>query len=165
MSIADLIVLGGCAAIEKAAKDAGINVKVPFIPGRMDASQEQVEVEFYEKIEPFADGFRNYFKYPETINEQDVYTTPEYFLVDKAQLLQLTVPEMTVLLGGLKVLGAVYRYEKYGVLTDKPETLTNDFFVNLLDMNTEWRQAQEQLSLFHIHNTSSQPLFYLSHFR
>ena len=147
-SIADLIVLGGCAAIEKAASDAGINVKVPFIPGRVDASQEQVEVEFHKKIEPFADGFRNYFKYPETIDEGDVYTTPEYFLVDKAQLLQLAVPEMVVLLGGLRALGAVYSYERYGVLTDKPETLTNDFFVNLLDMNTEWRQADDYRYIF-----------------
>ena len=143
VSIADLIVLGGCAAIEKAAMNAGMDIKVPFTPGRVDATQDQVEVEFYERIEPFADGFRNYFRYPETINENDIYTTPEYFLVDKANLLTLTVPEMVVLVGGLRVLGAVFGYEKYGVLTDKPETLTNDFFVNLLDMNIEWRAADK----------------------
>ncbi len=148
VSIADLIVIGGCAAIEKAAAKAGANVKVPFTPGRVDASQEHVDVEFYEKIEPFADGFRNYFKDPSSIDEKDVYTTPEYFLVDKAHLLKLTVPEMVVLVGGLRVLGAVYKYSGYGVLTEKPETLTNDFFVNLLDMETEWKQADEHRYIF-----------------
>jgi len=148
VSIADLIVLGGCAAIEAAAKKAGFNVKVPFTPGRVDATQEQVEVEFYKEIEPFADGFRNYFKHPEMINEEDVYTTPEYFLVDKAQLLKLTVPELVVLIGGLRVLGATYKYEKHGVLTDTPEVLTNDFFVNLLDMEVEWKQADDHRYLF-----------------
>ncbi len=148
VSIADLIVLGGCAAVEKAAKDAGVDVKVPFTAGRVDATQEQVEVEFYKRIEPFADGFRNYFKYPETINEEDIYTTAEYFLIDKAHLLTLSVPEMVVLIGGLRVLGAVYRYERYGVFTNEPEILTNDFFVNLLDMNTEWRQADEYRYIF-----------------
>jgi len=141
VSIADLIVLGGCAAIEEAAGKAGFNIKVPFTPGRIDATQDQVEVEFYKGIEPFADGFRNYFRDPSRINEMDIYTTPEYFLVDKAQLLRLTVPEMCVLIGGLRVLGAVYKYEKYGVLTDRPGSLTNDFFVNLLDINIEWMQA------------------------
>ena len=141
ISIADLIVLGGCAAIEEAARNAGFDIKAPFTPGRVDATQDQVEVEFYKETEPFADGFRNYFKDPSRINEMDIYTTPEYFLVDKAQLLRLTVPEMCVLIGGLRVLGAVYKYEKYGILTDRPGSLTNDFFVNLLDMNIEWMQA------------------------
>ncbi len=151
-SIADLIVLGGCAAIEKAARNAGLDVKVPFTSGRVDASQDQVEVGFYEMIEPFADGFRNYFRNSDTIDAGSVYTTPEYFLVDKAQLLNLTVPELVVLIGGLRVLGAVYKYEKYGVLTDKPETLTNDFFVNLLDMGVEWRQADNHCYLFEGHD-------------
>jgi len=148
VSIADLIVLGGCAAIEKAVSKAGIDVKVPFTPGRVDASQEQIEVEFYKNIEPFADGFRNYFRDPGTINEKDVYTTPEYFLVDKAHLLKLTVPEMVVLIGGLRVLEAVYKYDKRGVLTNKPQTLTNDFFVNLLGMEVEWKRAHEYRNLF-----------------
>ena len=148
VSIADLIVLGGCAAIEKAVSKAGIDVKVPFTPGRVDASQEQIEVEFYKNIEPFADGFRNYFRDPGTINEKDVYTTPEYFLVDKAHLLKLTVPEMVVLIGGLRVLEAVYKYDKHGVLTNKPQTLTNDFFVNLLGMEVEWKRAHEYRNLF-----------------
>jgi catalase-peroxidase len=148
VSIADLIVLGGCAAIERATSKAGINVKVPFTPGRVDATQDQIEVEFYKEIAPFADGFRNYFKDPSTIDEGDVYTTPEYFLIDKAHLLGLTVPEMVVLIGGLRVLGVIYRYEGYGVLTEKPENLTNDFFINLLDMGTEWKQADEHRYLF-----------------
>ena len=148
VSIADLIVLGGCAAIEKAVSKAGIDVKAPFTPGRVDASQEQIEVEFYKNIEPFADGFRNYFRDPGTINEKDVYTTPEYFLVDKAHLLKLTVPEMVVLIGGLRVLEAVYKYDKHGVLTNKPQTLTNDFFVNLLGMEVEWKRAHEYRNLF-----------------
>jgi catalase-peroxidase len=148
VSLADLIVLGGCAALEAAAQKAGFNVQVPFTPGRVDASQEQVDVEFYKEIEPFADGFRNYFRDPADINEGDVYTTPEYFLVDKAQLLTLTVPELVVLVGGLRVLGATYRYEKYGVLTDHPGTLTNDFFVNLLSMDIEWVPADDYRYLF-----------------
>lgn len=148
VSIADLIILGGCAAIEVAAKKAGFDVRVPFTPGRVDASQEHVEVEFYKKIEPFADGFRNYFRYPAMIDESDIYTTPEYFLVDKANLLRLTVPEMVVLVGGLRVLGAVYRYEDYGVLTETRGVLTNDFFVNLMDMGIEWKQADEHRYLF-----------------
>ncbi len=146
ISIADLIILGGCAAIEKAAKKAGFNVKVPFTPGRVDATQDQVEVEFYKRIEPFADGFRNYFKNPEKLDEKDVYTTPEYFLVDKAQLLTLTVPEMVALIGGLRVLKAVYK--NHGVLTNSPEKLTNDYFVNLLDMGIEWKQADEYRYFF-----------------
>ncbi|WP_028843978.1 catalase/peroxidase HPI [Pseudothermotoga elfii] len=148
VSIADLIVLGGCAAIEFAAKKAGFDVRVPFIPGRVDALQDQVEEEFYREIEPFADGFRNYFKDPYKIDESDISTTPEYFLIDKAQLLKLTVPELAVIVGGLRVLGAVYSYKNYGVLTHTVGTLTNDFFVNLLDMNIEWKQIDEHRYLF-----------------
>jgi len=148
VSIADLIILGGCAAIEEAAKKAGFNVKVPFIPGRVDATQDQVEVEFYKEIEPFADGFRNYFRDPAGFDGEDIYTAPEYFLVNKAQLLRLTVPEMAVLVGGLRVLGAVYRHQMQGVLTDTPGVLTNDFFVNLLDMGVEWRQTDGNHYLF-----------------
>ncbi|MBO0733699.1 MAG: catalase-peroxidase, partial [Methylocapsa sp.] len=135
VSLADLIVLGGCAAIEKAAKDAGIEVKVPFTPGRMDASQEQTDAESFAPLEPRADGFRNYF-----CGKQQ-FMTPEEALVDRAQLLTLTGPEMTVLVGGLRVLGANTGGSKHGVFTNKPGTLTNDFFVNLLDMDTQWRPA------------------------
>lgn len=134
-----MIILGGYAAIEEAARKAGIDIKTDFKPGRVDAIENQIEVDFYKAIEPFADGFRNYFKNPESIDEDDIYTTPEYFLVDKANLLKLTVPEMVALVGGLMVLGATYQYDKAGVLTENPETLTNDFFVNILDMNIEWR--------------------------
>lgn len=155
VSISDLIILGGCAAIEEAAKKAGFNVRVPFTPGRVDATQDQVEVEFYKEIEPFADGFRNYFKNPAGFDENDVYTTPEYFLVDKANLLTLTVPEMVVLVGGLRVLGAIYKYQDHGVLTDTPEVLTNDFFVNLLDMKIEWKPADEHRYLFEGYNRES----------
>jgi catalase-peroxidase len=132
VSLADLIVLGGCAAVEKAAKDAGINVKAPFTPGRMDASQEQTDVESFAPLEPRADGFRNY------ISGKRQFMAPEEALVDRAQLLTLTAPEMTVLVGGLRVLGANAGGSKHGVFTKKPETLTNDFFVNLLDMSTQW---------------------------
>lgn len=142
VSIADLIVLGGCAAVELAAKNAGFNVSVPFIPGRVDAMQEQTDIAFYAAMEPFADGFRNYIKDPAKLEA-------EYMLVDKAQLLTLTVPEMTVLIGGLRVLGANYGYTNYGVFTDNQGVLTNDFFVNLLDMSTEWRTADEHSYLFH----------------
>ena len=132
VSLADLIVLGGCAAIEKAAKAAGVEAKVPFAPGRMDASQEQTDPESFAPLEPVADGFRNYIKANPPLS-------PEELLVDKAQLLKLTAPEMTVLVGGLRVLGANYGQSKHGVLTKRPETLTNDFFVNLLDMGTQWQ--------------------------
>ena len=148
VSIADLIVLGGCAAIEVAAQKAGFDVVVPFSPGRVDARQKDVEVEFYKAIEPFADGFRNYFKDPSKFDESDVYTTPEYFLIDKAQLLTLTVSEMVVLVGGLRVLGATYQYTNHGVLTETLGTLTNDFFVNLLDMGTEWKAVDDHRYLF-----------------
>jgi len=131
VSLADLIVLAGCAAVSKAAKDAGYNVKVPFKPGRMDASQEQTDVESFTPLEPMADGFRNYSNGAKRLS-------PEEFLVDRAQLLTLTAPEMTVLVGGLRVLGANAGNSQHGVFTKKPETLTNDFFVNLLDMSTEW---------------------------
>jgi catalase-peroxidase len=135
ISLADLIVLGGCAAVEKAAKDAGQEVKVPFAPGRMDALQEQTDVESFAPLEPRADGFRNY------IGSKRQYMRPEEALVDRAQLLTLTGPEMTVLVGGLRVLGANVGNSKHGVFTKQPEKLTNDFFVNLLDMGTEWQPA------------------------
>ncbi len=132
VSLADLIVLGGCAAIEKAAKAAGHNVKVPFTPGRMDASQEQTDVESFAPLEPAADGFRNYLSGKQHLPAEEL-------LVDRAQLLKLTAPEMTALVGGLRVLGANHGNSKHGVFTKRPETLTNDFFVNLLDMGTEWQ--------------------------
>jgi catalase-peroxidase len=133
VSLADLIVLGGVAAVEEAARRAGFQVEVPFYPGRTDASQDQTEVEFYQHLEPIADGFRNYVKAGyETLPSERV-------LVDKAHLLALTVPEMVVLIGGLRALGATYRGEPHGVLTERPGVLTNDFFVNLLDMSVEWR--------------------------
>jgi catalase-peroxidase len=135
VSLADLIVLGGSAAVEKAAKDAGVDVKIPFTPGRMDASQEQTDVDSFAPLEPRADGFRNY------LGSKHQFMLPEEALVDRAQLLRLTAPEMTVLVGGLRVLGANVGKSKHGVFTEKPETLTNDFFVNLLDMRTEWQPA------------------------
>ncbi len=139
VSLADLIVLGGAAAVEKAAKDAGVNVKVPFTPGRMDASQEQTDVESFAPLEPRTDGFRNY------ISGKRQFMMPEEALVDRAQLLRLTAPEMTVLIGGLRVLGANAGNSKHGVFTKKPETLTNDFFVNLLDMSTQWQAAGDNV--------------------
>jgi catalase-peroxidase len=135
VSLADLIVLGGDAAIEKAAKAAGHDVKVPFTPGRMDASQDQTDVQSFAPLEPLADGFRNYLR------DGHQFMAPEEALVDRAQLLRLTGPEMTVLVGGLRVLGATAGNSKHGVFTKKPETLTNDFFVNLLDMHTQWQPA------------------------
>jgi catalase-peroxidase len=136
VSMADLIVLGGVATVEKAAKGAGVNVKVPFTPGRMDASQEQTDVESFAPLEPRADGFRNY------INSRKIqFMQPEEALLDRAALLRLTAPEMTVLVGGLRVLGADAGVSKHGVFTKKPGTLTNDFFVNLLDMSTQWSPA------------------------
>ena len=132
ISLADLIVLAGCAAVEKAAKAAAHDVKVPFTAGRMDASQEQTDIDSFEPLEPMADGFRNYFRASQGLS-------PEERLVDRAQLLKLTAPEMTVLVGGLRVLGANAGKSTHGVLTKRPETLTNDFFVNLLDMNTQWQ--------------------------
>ena len=134
VSMADLIVLGGCAAIEKAAKDAGTDVKAPFTPGRMDASQEQTDAASFAPLEPIADGFRNYRR-----GEQ--FMAPEEALVDRAQLLRLSGPEMTVLVGGLRVLGANAGGSTHGVFTHRPGALTNDFFVNLLDMGLEWKAA------------------------
>jgi catalase-peroxidase len=136
VSLADLIVLGGCAAVEKAAKAAGYDVKVPFAPGRMDASQEQTDITSFEPLEPQADGFRNYIGGKARLPAEEM-------LVDKAQLLTLTAPEMTVLVGGQRVLGANTGKSKHGVFTQKVGALTNDFFVNLLDMRTAWQPAAE----------------------
>ncbi|WP_042460735.1 catalase/peroxidase HPI [Neobacillus dielmonensis] len=135
VSIADLIVLGGCAAIEKAAQDAGFDVTVPFAPGRGDATQEQTDAESFDVLEPVADGFRNYQK-------QQYSVSPEELLVDKAQLLNLTAPEMTVLIGGMRVLGTNYGGTQHGVFTEHVGTLTNDFFVNLLDMGVQWKPVE-----------------------
>jgi catalase-peroxidase len=141
LSIADLIVLGGCAGIEQAARNAGESINVPFTPGRMDASQEQTDVESFAVLEPLADGFRNYQKAPSA-------TAAEALLLDKAQLLTLTAPEMTVLIGGLRVLNANAGQTKHGVFTKKPEALTNDFFKNLLDMSTQWTATSEAKDLY-----------------
>ncbi|MDV3220188.1 catalase/peroxidase HPI [Intrasporangium sp.] len=135
VSLADLIVLGGCAAIEQAARNAGHGITVPFTPGRTDATQEQTDVESFEVLEPKADGFRSYLRSGEKL-------PPETLLLDRANLLRLTAPEMTVLVGGMRALGANVGGTPYGVLTDRPGTLTNDFFVNLLDMSTEWRTSE-----------------------
>ena len=132
VSLADLIVLGGCAAVEKAAKDAGHDVKVPFSPGRTDATPEQTDADSFAVLEPTVDGFRNYF------GKSDG-RSPEQMLIDRAQMLTLTAPEMTVLVGGLRALNANTKRSPLGVFTDRPETLTNDFFVHLLDMGTEWK--------------------------
>ena len=141
VSLADLIVLGGGAAIEKAAKAAGLDIKVPFTPGRMDASQENTEVDFFKALELTDDAFRNYRR-----GEQ--LMAPEEAMVDRAQLLTLTAPEMTVLVGGLRVLGANAKQSPHGVFTKNPGTLTNDFFVNLLDMATEWRPVEGEQGLY-----------------
>jgi catalase-peroxidase len=141
VSLADLIVLGGCAAVEQAAKNAGHNVTVPFAPGRTDASQEQTDVEAFEVLEPRFDGFRNYL-HP----EQEV--PPEELLVERAFMLNLTPPEMTVLVGGMRALGVNSGQTKHGVLTDRPGTLTNDFFVNLLDMGTEWKPSSSAANVY-----------------
>lgn len=135
VSMADLIVLGGCAAVEKAAKDAGHDVTVPFTPGRTDATDAMTDVESFSVLEPQADGFRNYF------NGQKAGVTPEEMLVDKAQLMSLNAPEMTAVFGGLRALGANYDGSSHGVLTNRPGVLTNDYFVNLLDLETEWTSA------------------------
>ena len=141
VSLADLIVLAGCAAVESAAKDAGHKIEVPFTPGRMDASQEQTDVESFSVMEPEADGFRNYSKKAYTVSAEEM-------LVDKAQLLTLSAPEMTVLVGGIRVLGANYDQSKHGVFTNQVGKLTNDFFVNLLDMNTKWNPASDKGEAF-----------------
>jgi catalase-peroxidase len=151
VSLADLIVLGGCAAIEKAAKSAGHDVTVPFTPGRMDASQDQTDVDSFAPLQPVADGFRNYYRSKHLMS-------PEEALVDKAQLLMLTAPEMTVLVGGLRVLGANAGQSKHGVLTRRPETLSNDFFVNLLDMSTQWQPAAGSENLYEGRDTKTNNL-------
>lgn len=141
VSLADLIVLAGCAGVEKAAKDGGVDVKLPFLPGRMDASQEQTDVDSFKFLEPAADGFRNYLKTKFSVATEEL-------LVDKAQLLTLTPPEMTVLVGGMRVLNTNWDNSKHGVFTGKPEVLTNDFFVNLLDMATIWKPVSEDKEVF-----------------
>ena len=141
VSLADVIVLGGCAGIEKAAKNAGQDVKVPFSPGRTDASQDQTDIHSFGLLEPKADGFRNYLKTKYTISAEEM-------LIDRAQLMKLTAPEMTVLVGGMRVLSTNFDKSKHGVFTKKPETLTNDFFVNLLDMSTTWKEVSKEEDLF-----------------
>jgi len=141
VSLADMIVLGGCAAIEQAASDAGHKVKVPFKPGRTDATQRQTDADSFAVLEPMADGFRNYEKKKYSVGAEEL-------LVDKAQLLSLTAPEMTALVGGMRVLNANFNQSKHGVFTEQPETLTNDFFVNLLDMNTEWKPTSRNEDVF-----------------
>ncbi len=148
VSLADLIVLGGCAAIEKAAKDAGHKVTVPFTPGRTDAAEGQTDAESFAVLEPVSDGFRNY-------QQADFTVSPEELLVDKAQLLTLTAPEMTVLVGGLRVLGANHGGSQHGVFTDRLGTLTNDFFVNLLDMGTEWKTTSTKEDVFEGRDSAS----------
>jgi catalase-peroxidase len=141
VSLADLIVLSACAAIEQAAKNAGHDVTVPFTPGRTDASQEQTDVDSFAVLEPVADGFRNYQKAAYSVSAEEL-------LVDKAQLMTLTAPEMTVLVGGMRVLGANHGQSPHGVFTNRPGTLTNDFFVNLLDMGTEWKATSDARDMF-----------------
>ena len=141
VSLADIIVLGGCAGIEQAAKNAGHDVAVPFTPGRTDASQDQTDVEAFAVLEPVADGFRNYLKAKYTVSAEEL-------LLDRAQLLTLTAPEMTVLVGGMRVLNANFEGVQHGVFTKRPETLTNDFFVNLLDMSTVWKATSEDENVF-----------------
>ena len=148
VSLADLIVLGGCAAVEAAARKSGQDVTVPFAPGRTDATQDQTDVESVNHLQPYADGFRNY-AFPE-------YPRPaEESLVDKAHLLTLNAPEMTVLVGGMRMLNANTGHTNLGVLTDNPETLSNDFFVNLLDMGTEWKQHPQCPHLYEGRDRSS----------
>jgi catalase-peroxidase len=141
VSLADLIVLGGCAGVEQAAKNAGHRVTVPFTPGRTDASQEQTDAASFAVLEPAADGFRNYQKAKYAVSAEEL-------LIDRAQLLTLTAPEMTVLIGGMRVLNANFGQSRHGVFSKRPETLTNDFFVNLLDMGTAWKATSEDEELF-----------------
>ncbi|MBT8046460.1 MAG: catalase/peroxidase HPI, partial [Pontiella sp.] len=148
VSLADLIVLGGCAAVEQAAKAAGHPVEVPFTPGRMDAAQEQTDTASFAVLEPAADGFRNYLKAKYSIGAEEM-------LVDRAQLLTLTAPELTVLVGGLRVLNANYDQSPHGVFTKQPEVLTNDFFANLLDMGTEWKPAKKEDDVFEGHDRAT----------
>ncbi len=151
VSLADIIVLGGCAGVEKAAKNAGQDVTVPFTPGRMDASQEKTDVEAFAALEPAADGFRNYLKEDYLTSEylkSESSVSAEELLVDRAQLMKLTSPEMTVLVGGMRVLNANVKQNQHGVFTKRPETLTNDFFVNLLDLGTTWKETSEAEYVF-----------------
>jgi catalase-peroxidase len=141
ISLADLIVLAGCAGVERAAKNAGISVTVPFSPGRMDASQEQTDVQSFAVLEPAADGFRSYAN-------GNAETPAEVALLDKAQLLTLTAPEMTILIGGMRVLNTNFGQTKFGVFTRRPEALTNDFFINLLDMRTVWKATSDANNTF-----------------
>jgi len=141
VSLADLIVLAGCAGVEQAAKNAGHKVTVPFTPGRMDASQEQTDAASFAMLEPIADGFRNYQKVRYAVSAEEL-------LVDKAQLLTLTAPEMTVLVGGMRVLKTNFGGSRHGIFTKRPEALTNDFFVNLLDMSTVWKATSEDGDVF-----------------
>jgi catalase-peroxidase len=141
ISLADLIVLGGCAAVEQAAKNAGHDITVPFAPGRTDASQEQTDADTFSVLEPKADGFRNYLRAGEKLS-------PETLLLDRANLLTLTAPEMTVLIGGMRALNTGFRQSPHGVLTSRPETLTTDFFINLLDMGTEWKASASDENVF-----------------
>jgi catalase-peroxidase len=148
VSLADLIVLGGCAGVEQAAKNAGHNITVPFTPGRTDATDEQTDAMSFSVLEPVADGFRNYMKTKYAV-------TAEELLVDRAQLLTLTAPEMTVLIGGMRVLNANFGQSQHGVFTKRPETLTNDFFVNLLDMSTEWKATPGDENVFEGHDRTT----------
>ena len=145
VSMADLIVLAGSTAIERAARDAGYDISVPFTPGRTDTTQELTDIDSFEVLEPCADGFRNYKKKKYSVKDEEL-------LLDKAQLLKLTAPEMTVLVGGLRVLNANYMKSQDGVLTERPGLLTNDFFVNLLDMETEWKPKTKERDLFEGHD-------------
>jgi catalase-peroxidase len=148
ISLADLIVLGGCAAVEEAAKRAGNNAKIPFTPGRTDASQQQTDVHSFAVMEPTADGFRNYLRNGQPLSAEEL-------LVDRAQLLTLTAPEMTVLVGGMRALNANFGHTKHGIFTNRPETLTNDFFVNLLDMNTKWQASSTSEGVFEGHDRAT----------
>jgi catalase-peroxidase len=148
ISLADLIVLAGSAGIEKAAADAGVEVTVPFHPGRTDATQEQTDVESFKVLEPRADGFRNYLRAGEKLQ-------PETLLVDRAYMLNLTAPEMTVLVGGLRALGANVGGSSHGVLTDRPGQLTNDFFVNLLSPGTQWKASESEENVYEIRDAAS----------
>ncbi|MGI8684966.1 MAG: peroxidase family protein, partial [Acidimicrobiales bacterium] len=141
VSLADLIVLGGCAAVEQSARNAGQDVKVPFAPGRTDASQEQTDVEAFAVLEPIADGFRNYLRAGDKL-------PPETRLLERANLLTLTAPEMTVLVGGLRALNTNFAQSAHGIFTDRPETLTTDFFVNLLDGSTEWKASASSENVY-----------------
>jgi catalase-peroxidase len=141
VSLADLIVLGGCTAVEQAARNSDYEITVPFAPGRTDASQDQTDVNTFDVLEPLGDGFRNYFRANDLLS-------PETRLLDRANILKLTAPQMTVLIGGMRALNANFGRSKHGVFTDRPETLTNDFFVNLLDMSTAWRPSASEKNVY-----------------